>query len=84
MSAPVVLYQRFVLPSQLKGGEQLQGTGAAAPSRIFNASAKIGAVRMSRDDLRRLVDRLHDDLPKSRADFMAATSSRARRSLKSI
>lgn len=56
---------RYLMPSQLKGGAPEQA--ATAPTRIYNANRDVGAVRLGRDDLRRIVNVVQLDFMVGRA-----------------
>lgn len=52
----VVTLSRFTLPSEIKGPSQ-----PLTPLRIFNDSEKIGAVRINKDGIRRVIDAVQQD-----------------------
>jgi hypothetical protein len=61
----VLTLERYLMPSQLKGGAPEQA--ATAPTRIYNANRDVGTVRLGREDLRRLVNVVQHDFTVSRA-----------------
>jgi len=56
---------RYLLPSQLTGPAPEQS--GAAPTRVYNASHNVGAIRLGRDELRRLVEVIKQDFTAGRA-----------------
>jgi hypothetical protein len=61
----VLAFERYLMPSQLKGGVPEQA--ATAPTRIYNANRDVGAVRLGREDLRRLANVVQHDFTVGRA-----------------
>ncbi|HNP66113.1 MAG TPA: hypothetical protein PKH39_19450, partial [Woeseiaceae bacterium] len=61
----VLTLSRYLMPSQIKGAPPEQS--ATAPTRIYNSSRDIGAVRLGREDLRRLVTVVQRDFTLGRA-----------------